>query len=220
MRETPLLTMLSDITTSFMFTNIGLIKKIHNENYIDVALYWTDNMDNEVVIPDVRLLQLGTTKCKLFIQPAIGDNVLLICPRDFVEKLEFNRKAENIGFANSAYSSKNMCAILIKDEGDDNVKTSVHIDENGNISVETDGEANVSAENIILNGGENNSHLVRYEELEAGLSALWAVVKTHTHPYTDDGSPATTSPSAELSSEDLDISEAKTDTLQTEQYSS
>lgn len=145
MRETPLLTMLSDITTGFMFTNIGSIKKIHNENYIDVALYWTDNMDNEVVIPDVRLLQLGTTKCKLFIQPAIGDNVLLICPRDFVEKLEFNRKAENIGFANSAYSSKNMCAVLIKDESDDNVKTTVNIDENGNITVKTDGDATVNA---------------------------------------------------------------------------
>ena len=128
-----------------MFTNIGSIKKIHNENYIDVALYWTDNMDNEVVIPDVRLLQLGTTKCKLFIQPAIGDNVLLICPRDFVEKLEFNRKAENIGFANSAYSSKNMCAVLIKDESDDNVKTTVNIDENGNITVKTDGDATVNA---------------------------------------------------------------------------
>lgn len=145
MRETPLLTMLSDITTGFMFTNIGSIKKIHNENYIDVALYWTDNMDNEVVIPDVRLLQLGTTKCKIFIQPAIGDNVLLVCPRDFVEKLEFNRKAENIGFANSAYSSKNMCAVLIKDESDDNVKTTVNIDENGNITVKTNGDATVNA---------------------------------------------------------------------------
>lgn len=145
LRESPLLTMLESVTTNYMFVNIATIKEIHNDNYIDAALYWTDNMENEIVIPDVRLLQLGTTKCKIFIQPVVGDNVLLVCPRDFVEKLEFNRKAKNIDFSNMAYSSKNMCAILIKDESDDNVKTTVNIDENGNITVKTDGDATVNA---------------------------------------------------------------------------
>lgn len=144
--EIPLNTVLTQLVTDFTFVNIATIKKIHNDEYIDACLYYKDNMDREVVVTDVRLLKIGTTKCKIFIKPSVGDNVLLLCPRDFVEKLEFERKAAPIEFSQRPYSSVNMCAILIKDESDDNVKTELLIDEDGNISLKTDGNTEVNVE--------------------------------------------------------------------------
>lgn len=241
LRETPWNTIMTELITDYCFINIGTIKNIHNDIYVDVNFYY--GKDGPVDLIDVRLLQLGTTKCKIFIKPEIGDNVLLLCPKDLIEKIEFNKERGAAKGLFRYYAKSNMCGILIKDESDDNVLTSININENGDVdfstqglisasqidgqgeekaSVKVDADGNIaikSEKNIHLNGGESESHLVRYEELQQGLNALWTAIKTHTHPYTDDGAPATTSPSVDLSTQTLDISKAKIDTILTKQAS-
>lgn len=178
LKEAPLLTLLTKITTGFMFVNIGTVKKIHNENYIDVSLYWTDNTGDEIVIPDVRLLKLGTNKVKLYITPEEGDNVLIICPRDFIESLVFERKPEAFDFAQSAYSVENMCAILVKDESDENVKTTVSIKQNGDIKIQTDGDIDASSKKTITMDGDNFGGLCKTPELVKQLGYLTTRVDT------------------------------------------
>lgn len=204
------------LITDFNFINIGTIRKIHNKNYIDVQTYYKNGDKTDNVITDVRLLQLGTTKCKIFIQPAIGDNVLLLTPKDFIPTLTYNKKPKNLETSYMPYGNVNACAILVKDESDDNVKTTVNIDANGNISVTTEGDANVSANNIVLNGGEQNSHLVRYEELEEAVNKFMTALNTHTHTGVETGSGSTLAPSTM----EFDISKAKVPTVLTEKASS
>ena len=242
-RELPLYTLFSNLIREPNFINLGVIKKVHNENYVDVATYYLNNVSEETIITDVRVLHEGTTKLKVFVQPAIGDNVLLITPKDNVEELVYNHKPADQEYGFAPYGNTNACCILIKDESDDNVLTSININEDGDVdfstqglisasqiddqgeekaSVKVDADGNIaikSEKNIHLNGGESESHLVRYEELQQGLNALWTAIKTHTHPYTDDGAPATTSPSVDLSTQTLDISKAKIDTILTKQAS-
>ena len=242
-RELPLYTLLSNLIREPNFINLGVIKKVHNENYVDVATYYLNNVSEETIITDVRVLHEGTTKLKVFVQPAIGDNVLLITPKDNVEELVYNHKPADQEYGFAPYGNTNACCILIKDESDDNVLTSININEDGDVdfstqglisasqiddqgeekaSVKVDKDGNIaikSEKNIHLNGGESESHLVRYEELQQGLNALWTAIQTHTHPYTDDGALATTSPSTELSTQTLDISKAKIDTILTKQAS-
>ena len=83
--QMPLYTALRGFVNATNYINIGVISKVHDENYVDVTLYYTDNAGKKVVIQAVRLLHIGTTKCKLLITPAVGDNVLLLCPKDFIE---------------------------------------------------------------------------------------------------------------------------------------
>lgn len=207
---------IKNLITEFNFLNLGTIKAIHNENYIDVQTYYKNGDKTDNVITDVRLLQLGTTKCKVFIQPAIGDNVLILTPKDFVPTLTYNEKPQDFKTSYMPYGNINACAILIRDEGDDNVKTTVNIDANGNISVTTEGDANVSANNIVLNGGEQNSHLVRYEELEAAVNKFMDALNTHTHTGVETGSGTTLAPTTM----EFDISKAKVPTVLTEKASS
>ena len=246
LRETPWNTIMTELITDYCFINIGTIKNIHNDIYVDVNFYY--GKDGPVDLIDVRLLQLGTTKCKIFIKPEIGDNVLLLCPKDLIEKIEFNKERGAAKGLFRYYAKSNMCGILIKDESDDNVLTSININENGDVDfstqglisasqiddqgeekasvkVDADGNIAIKSENgdIHLNGGESESHLVRYEELQQGLNALWTAIKTHTHPVSTTGSATaqsgTASASVDLSTQTLDISKAKIDTILTEKPS-
>ena len=147
--QMPLYTALRGFVNATNYINIGVISNVHDENYVDVTLYYTDNAGKKVVIQAVRLLHIGTTKCKLLITPAVGDNVLLLCPKDFIETLEYNRQPKNSNICYLPYGNINMCGILIKDESDDNVKTTITVDENGDVVVKTDGDAKVTASNVV-----------------------------------------------------------------------
>ena len=219
LRDSSFNAIIAEVANSNMIVNIGTISKIHNENYADICLYYTDSSENDIIIQDVRLLKLGTSKVKVFIKPEEGDNVLLLCPRDFIEKLEFERKAEPKEFCQKPYPSEGMCGILIKDESDDEVKTTVTITPNGDITVDTKGEAFVTSKKIHLNGDEQNnneSHFVRYEELETAVNTFMNALNTHTHSGVVEGSGATGTPTPM----EFDISEAKVPTVLTEKSSS
>lgn len=138
-QQLPIYTALRGFVGSINFINIGVISKVHSENYVDVNLYYTDNTGKKVTIQAVRLLHIGTTKCKINITPAVGDNVLLITPKDFIEKMQYNRIPQKGSVSYLPYGNINMCGILVKDESDDNVKTAISVDEKGNVSVETEG---------------------------------------------------------------------------------
>lgn len=130
------------------YINIGVITKVHDENYVDINLYYSSSSGKDCFIQAVRLLHLGTTKCKINITPAVGDNVLLLCPKDFIETIEYNRKPQESDNCYLPYGNINMCGILIKDESDDNVKTTIAIDEKGNTTVETEGDVTVTANKV------------------------------------------------------------------------
>ena len=163
--QMPLNTAISGFVNKTNYINIGVISKVHDENYVDVKLYYINSIGEESVIHAVRLLHVGTTKCKLNITPAVGDNVLLLCPKDFIETLEYNRKPKKGKTCYLPYGDTNMCGVLIKDESDDNVKTTIKIDEEGTISVETEGDvnlqckgnANVTAEGDVSVEAKNNA---------------------------------------------------------------
>lgn len=154
-QQMPLYTALRGFINATNYINVGVITKVHSENYVDVSLYYTSSSGRKVVIQAVRLLHIGTTKCKLLITPAVGDNVLLLCPKDFIEKLQYNRIPQNSKDSYLPYGDINMCGILIKAEEDTNVKTTIKIDEKGDISVETDGGINLQCKgdaNVVADG--------------------------------------------------------------------
>lgn len=153
--QMPINTAIRGFINQTNYINLGVISEVHDENYVDVKLYYVDSTGKEMIIPAVRLLHVGTTKCKLNITPAVGDNVLLLCPKDFIEKLEYNKKPDKSNLCYLPYGNMNMCGVLVKDEADDNVKTTIKIDEEGTISVETEGDVNLQCKgdaNVVAEG--------------------------------------------------------------------
>lgn len=170
--QMPIYTALKGFVNSINYINIGVISKVHDENYVDVNLYYKDNTGKKVVIQAVRLLHIGTTKCKLSITPAVGDNVLLLCPKDFIETLEYNRTPEKCESSFLPYGDINMCGILIREEGTDNVKTTISINENGDISINTQGSISASSDETISLDGDNYGGLCKTQELKTQLDIL------------------------------------------------
>ena len=146
--------LLSNIVNSRNFINVGIITKVIDENYINVRLYNTDISGTPSYISAVRLLHIGTAKLKIKITPAVGDIVLLLASRDFVEVLENNHDKKAADVLVEPYSKSTMQAILISPEEDDNNKTAITINEDGNITFETLGKIDVSIKDSFSDSGK------------------------------------------------------------------
>ena len=146
--------LLSNIVNSRNIINVGIITKVIDDNFINVRLYNTDVGCNPTYISAVRLLHIGTSKLKIKVTPAIGDTVLLLASRDIVEVLENNHAKKAANVMVEPYSKSTMQAILISPEEDDNNKTSININEDGNITVETLGKIDVSVKDSLSNSGK------------------------------------------------------------------
>ena len=146
--------LLSNIVNSRNIINVGVITKVIDENFINVRLYNTDISGNPTYISAVRLLHIGTYKLKIKITPAVGDIVLLLANRDFIEVLENNHDKKAADVLVEPYSKSTMQAILISPEEDDNNKTAITINEDGNITLETLGKIDVSIKDKLKSGGK------------------------------------------------------------------
>lgn len=146
--------LLSNIVNSRNIINVGIITKVIDENFINVRLYNTDIGSSPTYISAVRLLHIGTSKLKIKVTPAVGDTVLLLASRDFIEVLENNHDKKAAEIMVEPYSKSTMQAILISPEEDDNNKTAIGINENGNITLETLGNINVSVKDSLSSSGK------------------------------------------------------------------
>lgn len=146
--------LLSNIVNSRNIINVGIITKVIDDNFINVRLYNTDIGSNPTYISAVRLLHIGTSKLKIKVTPAIGDTVLLLASRDFIEVLENNHDKKAAEVMVEPYSKSTMQAILISPEEDDNNKTAINIDEEGNVTFETLGKIDVSIKDSFSDSGK------------------------------------------------------------------
>ena len=146
--------LLSNIVNSRNIINVGIITKVIDENFINVRLYNTDVGSNPTYISAVRLLHIGTSKLKIKVTPAIGDTVLLLASRDFIEVLENNHDKKAADVMVEPYSKSTMQAILISPEEDDNNKSAISINDDGNITLETLGKIDVSIKDSFSNNGK------------------------------------------------------------------
>lgn len=151
---------LSNIVNSRNIINVGIITKVIDENFINVRLYNTDIRSNPTYISAVRLLHIGTSKLKIKVTPAIGDTVLLLASRDFIEVLENNHDKKAAEVMVEPYSKSTMQAILISPEEDDNNKTAISINEDGYITVETLGKIDISVKDSFSDSGNKLVDLV------------------------------------------------------------
>jgi hypothetical protein len=134
--------------------NIGTICKVIDKNFVNVRLYNTDEYGDPIIISAVRLLHIGTSKFKITVSPAIGDNVLLLSSRDFIKTVEYNHTAEKKKEFAEPFGNATVQAILISPEEDDNNKTAITVDENGNITFDTLGKIEVSIKDKLKSGGK------------------------------------------------------------------
>ena len=146
--------LLSNIVNSRNIINVGVITKVIDENFINVRMYNTDINGTPIYVSAVRLLHIGTSKLKIKVTPAIGDTVLLLANRDFVEVLENNHEQKPADVMVEPYSKSTMQAILISPEEDDNNKTAITINEDGNITLETLGKIDISIKDSFSDSGK------------------------------------------------------------------
>jgi hypothetical protein len=149
-----LYSLLANVVNRKNIINIGTICKVIDKNFVNVRLYNTDEYGDPIIISAVRLLHIGTSKFKITVSPAIGDNVLLLSGRDFIKTVEYNHTAEKKKEFAEPFGNATVQAILISPEEDDNNKTAITINEDGNITLETLGKIDVSIKDSFSDSGK------------------------------------------------------------------
>ena len=149
-----LYSLLTNVVNRKNIINIGTICKVIDKNFVNVRLYNTDEYGDPIIISAVRLLHIGTSKFKITVSPAIGDNVLLLSGRDFIKTVEYNHTAEKKKEFAEPFGNATVQAILISPEEDDNNKTAITINEDGNITLETLGKIDVSIKDSFSDSGK------------------------------------------------------------------
>ena len=149
-----LYSLLANVVNRKNIINIGTICKVIDKNFVNVRLYNTDEYGEPIIISAVRLLHIGTSKFKITVSPAIGDNVLLLSGRDFIKTLEYNHTAEKKKEFAEPFGNATVQAILISPEEDDNNKTAISINEDGNITLDTLGKINVAVKDGLSDSGK------------------------------------------------------------------
>lgn len=149
-----LYSLLTNVVNRKNIINIGTICKVIDKNFVNVRLYNTDEYGDPIIISAVRLLHIGTSKFKITVSPAIGDNVLLLSSRDFIKTVEYNHTAEKKKEFAEPFGNATVQAILISPEEDDNNKTAITINEDGNITLETLGKIDVSIKDNFSDSGK------------------------------------------------------------------
>lgn len=197
--STSLSALLSNIVNSRNIINVGVITKVIDENFINVRLYNTDISGNPIYISAVRLLHIGTAKLKIKITPAVGDIVLLLASRDFVEVLENNHDKKAADILVEPYSKSTMQAILISPEEDDNNKTAISINEDGNITLETLGKVDVSIKDSFSDSGNKLVDFVMDTENSFTLTTYDSGSAINTIKMSSDGVTTTTDKDINLS---------------------
>ena len=155
-----LYSLLTNVVNRKNIINIGTICKVIDENFVNVRLYNTDEYGDPIIISAVRLLHIGTSKFKITVSPAIGDNVLLLSSRDFIKTLEYNHTAQKKKEFAEPFGNATVQAILISPEEDDNNKITIDVDENGSVTLKTkgdtsikvDGDVDLEAQNVTIKG--------------------------------------------------------------------
>ena len=163
--------------------NLGFIRKIHNEDFIDVELDYLSPDGSEQVIPDVRLLHFGTSVCRLIAEPSEGDRVLVLTPRDFVAEMDYGHKADYSEGGYIRYSETNSCAVLVCPEGGDGPVAVVKAGQDGTLEVATEGDVSVSAkgdvkvdstDGTVVLDGDSYGGLCKTKELKTQLDKATA----------------------------------------------
>lgn len=145
-RDTELYSIIKGMIGESNYVNLCVITKVHNEDFCDVSMFYSDENGAERIITDVRILRLGTSKCKITVEPDVGDFVLLLTPKDFVEEMKFGRTAEDSDIGYQPYANCNACCILVKSdvESEEDVLTTINVDLEGNVTFDTEGKVSAT----------------------------------------------------------------------------
>lgn len=186
------------IIESYSFLDYGFVET-YSGNKVTVKLL-SKRMGQELELRDVELVTLGSQACSIEVEPTKGDLVLLLGLRDYVAQLKGLDKT--LDACRLHYNLANVKAVQIAPAQDSKAK----------IKVNKDGDMDVEAKSINLNG-KNNS-LTMFAPLSTALTQFInsLVLALTTTPIIGNGSPQATWSGLPTT---IDISAAEADTLKT-----
>lgn len=140
-------TQVEDAIFKHLLIGVGTITKLYNKGRrADVTLPYLDVNMKPMAIKGIELLRIGTRKVSVFVEPSIGDNVLLFATQHYVASLMFGAlpKAELPNTRN--YSTATIKGIVVQPnlENETPAEAYIHIASDGKITMNAPSDVNLT----------------------------------------------------------------------------
>ncbi len=140
-------TQVEDAIFKHLLIGVGTITKLYNKGRrADVTLPYLDVNMKPMAIKGIELLRIGTRKVSIFVEPSIGDNVLLFATQHYVASLMFGTlpKAELPNTRN--YSTATIKGIVVQPnlENETPAEAYIHIASDGKITMNAPSDINLT----------------------------------------------------------------------------
>ena len=158
-------TQVEDAIFKHLLIGVGTITKLYNKGRrADVTLPYLDVNMKPMELKGIEILRTGTRKVSIFIEPSIGDNVLLFATQHYVASLMFGSlpKAELPNTRN--YSTATIKGIVVQPNLENETPTEayIHVSSDGKIvmnapndvNLTIQGDAKISCATLNVNDGD------------------------------------------------------------------
>lgn len=167
-----------DCVFGTLLLGIGTIKKIYNKGTrADVTLPYFDMNKQPVSVSGVELVRTGTSKVSVFIEPEVGDCVLLFATQQYVPELKNGGSPEEAPFA-PAYGKANIKGILVQPNAEPKDSLNIHIDDKQNITIAIKGKTTITCKDEVAITAEKKSTITCKAETTVDASGQNVTLKS------------------------------------------
>ena len=147
-----------DVVLKTLIIGTGNILKVYAKGKrADVTLTYADANSKPVIIRGVELLRLGTSKVGVFVEPNIGDCVVLLTTQHYLDEYKVQQTPQMQLPNASLYSNANIKGFVLQPNAELTEGTFIHIDTQNNVSITNKGKVTIICQDEVEITNEKKS---------------------------------------------------------------
>ena len=155
-----------DVVLKTLIIGTGNITKVYAKGKrADVALTYMNANGRPVIIRGVELLRMGTSKVGIFVEPNVGDCVILLTTQHYLDEYKVQQLPQMKLPNASLYSNANIKGFVLQPNAELTDGTFIHVDTQNNVTITNSGKTTIVCKDDINITAEKKSTITCKDEV-------------------------------------------------------
>ena len=147
-----------DVVLKTLIIGTGNITKVYAKGKrADVSLTYMDASSKPVIVRGVELLRMGTSKVGIFVEPNVGDCVILLTTQHYLDEYKVQQMPQMKLPNASLYSNANIKGFVLQPNAELTDGTFIHVDTQNNVTITNAGKTTIVCKDDITITAEKKS---------------------------------------------------------------
>lgn len=155
-----------DVVLKTLIIGTGNITKVYAKGKrADVAMTYMDANGKPVIVRGVELLRMGTSKVGIFVEPNVGDCVILLTTQHYLDEYKVQQMPQLKLPNASLYSNANIKGFVLQPNAELTDGTFIHVDTQNNVTITNAGKTTIVCKNDVEITAEKKSTVTCKDEV-------------------------------------------------------